>query len=157
MVCTRTWFAAIWALRSDMLSWRPLEPEHPGYFAGSWKAWMRACSWNTPLSTILKLLNVAPSSHKCFECGGIEPEKINDSWLMKRGITFKLLCCPCLGKFLRCQHGDLCWQQKKLASLGSDRTQVWWWLSREGVTHLITFSWPADPFILCIFQMFHLL
>jgi hypothetical protein len=46
---------------------------HPGYCPGASSSAMRPASWNWPRSTILKLLNMAPSSHRCLECGGMDP------------------------------------------------------------------------------------
>jgi hypothetical protein len=67
------WLAATWALRSDKLSWRFLDPAQPGILAGAMSSSTRASSRKTPFTTSLKLLNVAPSSLSILEWGGIEP------------------------------------------------------------------------------------
>lgn len=67
------WLAAIWALRSEMLSLRLRVPEEPGTVAGAMRASETSCSQNRPCCTNRKLLKVAPSSLSNLEWGGMDP------------------------------------------------------------------------------------
>lgn len=67
-------FAAICARKSDSTSLKHLEPEQPGYLAGSSTIRRYSSSrWNLPFSTILNDLICAPSSKIVRDEGGILP------------------------------------------------------------------------------------
>ena len=67
------WLAAIWARRSDRLSFRFRVPLQPGSFAGACSAATKSSSWKMPCLTSLKHLNTAPSWSRDVLLGGMLP------------------------------------------------------------------------------------